>query len=84
MMRIKSTCQCSLTLETDGKAYLLVTFIQQYITKSKISLILTEMLLFPHEAAYFLNDLHVSYKNADGNSKSHKTKLIPFSQFTCQ
>ena len=84
MMRIKSTCQCSLTLETDGKAYLLVTFIQQYITKSKISLIFTEMLLFPHEAAYFLNDRHVSYKNADGNSKSYKTKLIPFSQFTCQ
>ena len=27
----------------------------------------TEALLLPHKTAYFLNDRHDSYKNADGN-----------------
>ena len=81
-MRTKLTCQCKLTLETECKAYLLVTFIQRFVTKSKLSLVFTETLLFPHKTTYFLNDRHGSYKNADGNSKSYRTKLIPFSQFT--
>ena len=67
-MRTKLTCQCNLTLESEGKAYLLVTFIQRFVTKSKLSLIFTETLLFPHKTAYFLNDRHDSYQNADGNS----------------
>ena len=67
-MRAKLTCQYNLTLETKGKAYLLVTFIQQFVTKSKLSLVFTETLLFPHKTAYFLNDRHDSYKNADVNS----------------
>ena len=32
----KLTGQCNLTLETEGKAYLLVTFIQRFISKSKL------------------------------------------------
>ena len=81
-MRTKLTCQCNLTLETKCKAYLLITFIQRFVTKSKLSLIFTETLLFPHKTAYFLNEQHDSYKNADGNLKSYGTKLIPFSQLT--
>ena len=81
-MRTKLTCHCNLTLETEGKAYLLVTFIQRFVTKSKLSLIFTETLLFLHKTAYFLNDQHGSYKNADGNLKSYITKLILFSKMT--
>ena len=55
-MKTKLTCQCNLTQKTEGKAYLLVTFIQRFVTKSKLSLIFTETLLFPHKTAYFLND----------------------------
>ena len=61
-MRTKLTCQCNLTLETECKAYLLVFFIQRFVTKSKLSLIFTETLLFPHKAAYFFNDRHDSTK----------------------
>ena len=57
-MRTKLTRQCNLTLENEGKAYLLVTFIQRFVSKSKLSLIFTEMLLFPHKTACFLNDRH--------------------------
>ena len=78
-MTKKLTCHCNLTLETEDKAYLLVNFIQRIVTESKLSLIFVETLLFPHKTAYFLNDRHDSYKNADGNSKSYMTKLIPFS-----
>ena len=42
------------------------------------SLIFTITLLYPHKTAYFSNDAHDSYKNVDGNSKLHITKLIPF------
>ena len=79
---LKLTCRCNLILETEGKIYLLVTFIQPLVTQSMLSLIFTETLLFPHKAAYFLNDRHDSYKykNPDGNSKSYITKLIPFSK----
>ena len=35
------------------------------------------MLLFPHKTAYFLNNLHEKYNNADGNSKFNITKLNP-------
>ena len=57
-MRTKLTRQCNLTLETEGKAYLLVTFMQRFVSKSKLSLIFTEMLLFPHKTACFSNDRH--------------------------
>ena len=78
-MSKKLTCHCNLTVETEDKAYLLVNFIQRLVTKSKLSLIFTETLLFPHKTAYLLNDRHDSYKNADGSSKSYITKLILFS-----
>ena len=55
------------TQETEGKAYLLVTFTQRFVTKSKLSLIFTETLLFPHKTTY-LNDQHDLYENADCNS----------------
>ena len=32
-------------------------------------------LLFPHKTAYFSNNSHNAYKNADGNSKFNITKL---------
>ena len=55
-MMTKLTCQ--------RKIYLPVTFIQRFDTQSKMSLIFTETLLFPHKTAYFLNDRYDSYKNA--------------------
>ena len=76
-MRVKLTCQCNLSLESEGKAYLLVTFMQRFVSKSKLCLIFTEALLIPHKAGYFLNDRHDSYEHEDGI-----TKLIPFSQLT--
>ena len=57
-----------MTLETEGKAYLLVTFIQRLVTKNKLSLISTEALLFNMKQHIFLNDRHNSYKNGDGFS----------------
>ena len=65
MARTKLTCQCNLILEKEDKTYLLVTFIEQLVTKSKLSLIFTETLLFQHKAAHFMNDRHDSCKNAD-------------------
>ena len=81
---LKLTCRCNLILETEGKSYLLVTFIQLLVTQNKLSLIFTETLLFPHKTAYFLNDRHelYKYKNAYGNSKSSISKLIRFSKLT--
>ena len=52
-MRTKLIYQCNLILETQGKINLLVTFIQWFVTQSKLSLVFTEMLLFPHKTAYF-------------------------------
>ena len=75
-MTTKLACHCNLTLETECKAYLPVTFIQRFVTKSNLSLIFIETLLFSQKTA------HDSYKNADGNSTSYRTKLIPFSQLT--
>ena len=48
----------NLNLETEGKISLLVTFIQRFIVQSKLSLIFTKTLLFPHKTAYFWNNLH--------------------------
>ena len=79
-MRTKLICQCNLILETEGKINLRVTFIQWLITQSKLSLVFIETLLVPHKTAYFLNDWHNSYKNADGNSKFYIAKLISFSK----
>ena len=36
---------CYLILETEGKIYLLVTFIQQFVTQSNLSLIFTETVI---------------------------------------
>ena len=81
---LKLICSGNLILETQGKVCLLVTFIQRFVTQSKLSLISTETLLFPHKSASFLNDQLDSYKNADGNSKFYITKLIHFSRLTFQ
>ena len=54
---------------------LLVTFIQRFVTETKLSLIFSKTLLFPHKTAYFLNNSHNAYKNADSNSKFNITKL---------
>ena len=56
---------------------MLVTFIQRFVTQSQLSLIFTKTLLFPHKTAYFSNNSHNAYKNADGNSKFNITKLNP-------
>ena len=64
-----------LILETEDKINSLVTLISWLLTQSKQSLILTKTLCFPHKSAYFLNDWHDSYKNADGNSKFRISKL---------
>ena len=55
-METKLTCQGNVTLETEGKIYLVVTFIQRFVTRSKLSLIFTETLLFPRKTGYYLND----------------------------
>ena len=58
-----------MNLETEGKISLLVTYIQRFVTQCKLSLIFTKRLLLPRKTAYFLNNSHNAYKNADGNSK---------------
>ena len=67
-----------MNLEIEGKISLLVTFIQRFVTQSKLSLIFTKTLLFPHKTAYFSNNSHNVYKNADDNSKFNITKLNPW------
>ena len=79
-MRTKRTRQCILALQTEGKICLLVTFIQRFVTQSKLSLIFTETLLYSHKRGYFLNDRHDPYKNVDGNLNSYITKLIPYTK----
>ena len=54
-MRKKLICQCNLALETEGKIYLLVTFLQCFVTQSKLSPIFTETVLFPRKTGYFLS-----------------------------
>ena len=65
-------------LETEGKVSLLVTFIQQFVAKSKVSLIFTKTLLFLHKTTYFLNNSYDAYNNANGNSEFNITKLNPW------
>ena len=61
--------------ETEGKSNLLVTFIQRFVTQSKLSLIFTNFhAIFPHKTAYFSNNSHDPLKNAH-DSKFHITKL---------
>ena len=60
-----------MNLETEGKINLLVTFIQRFVTQSKLSLIFTKT------AYYFSDSSHDALKNAD-NSKFHITKLNPW------
>ena len=56
---------------------MLLSFIQRFVTQSKSSLIFTKILSFLHKT-YFSNNLHHTYKNADGNSKFNTTKLNPW------
>ena len=42
----------NLTLKTEGRTYLLVTFLERFATQSKMSLIFTETLLFPRKIAF--------------------------------
>ena len=63
-------------LETEGKIILLVTFIQRFVTQSKLPLTFSKTLLFPHKIAYISNNSYDAYKNGDGNSKFNITKLI--------
>ena len=42
---------CNLILETEDKIYLELTFIQWFVTQSKLSLIFNETILFPHKTA---------------------------------
>ena len=58
-----------MNLKIEGKISLLVTFIQRFVTQSKLSLIFTKTLLLTDKRAYFSNNLHNAYKNADGNPK---------------
>ena len=55
-----------MNIETESKISLLLTFIQWFVTESKLSLVFTKTLLFPHETAYFSNSSHNAYKKADG------------------
>ena len=64
-----------MNLETEDKISLLLTFIQRFATQSKLSLIFTKTLLFSHKTAYFSNNSHNAYENADGDSKFNITKL---------
>ena len=64
-----------MNLENEGKISLLVTFIQRFVTQSKLSLMFTKTLLFTHKTTYFFNNSHDPYKNEDGNSKFYITKL---------
>ena len=47
---------------------------QRFVPQSKLSVIFTKTLLFPHKAAYVSNNLYDSYKNADDNSKFSITR----------
>ena len=53
-----------MNLETEVKIKLLVTFIQQFVTQSKFSLIFAKT-LFPHKTVYFSNNSYDALKNAD-------------------
>ena len=64
-----------MNLETESKISLLVNFIQRFVAQSKLSLIFTKTLLFPNKTAYFSNNSHNAYKNADVNSKFNISKL---------
>ena len=67
-----------MNLEIEGKISLLATFKQRFFTQSKLSLKFTKLLLFPHKTAYFSNNSHNAYENADCNSKFHITNLNPW------
>ena len=65
-----------MNLEPEGKINLPGTFVQRFVTQSKLSLIFTKTLHF-HITAYFLNNPHDALKNVD-DSKFHVTKLNPW------
>ena len=67
-----------MNLEIEGKISLLVTFKQRFFTQSKLSLKFTKLLLFPHKTAYFSNNSHNAYKNADCSSEFNITNLNPW------
>ena len=64
-----------MNLETEGKISLLVTFTRRFLTQSKLFLLFSKTLLFPHKIAYFSNNSNETYKNTNGNSKFNITKL---------
>ena len=64
-----------MNLETEGKINLLVTFIQRFVTQSKLSLIFIKTLYFFTSNRIFF-EITNACKNADGNSKFHITKLL--------
>ena len=66
-----------MNLGSEDKISLLVTFIEQFVTQSKLSLIFTKILMFPHKTIYIYNNSYNAYKKADGNSKFIRTKLNP-------
>ena len=68
----------NLDLETESKISFLVTFIRQFVTQSKLSLIFTKTILFLHKTAYFSKNSHSAYETADDNSKFNITKLSPW------
>ena len=50
----------------------------RFVKESKLSLIFSKTLLFPHKTAYFSNNSHDAYKNAHDSSKFNITKLNPW------
>ena len=65
-----------MSLETEDEISLLVSFIQRFVTQSRLLLIFTKTPLLSHKTAYFSHRSHDTYKNVDGNSKFNITKLI--------
>ena len=64
-----------MNLEIEGKVSLLVTFIQRFVTQSKLSIIFIETLLSPHKTAYSSNNSHNTYKNTDDDSNFNTVNL---------
>ena len=67
-----------MNLENEGKINLVVTFKQRFFTQSKLSIKFTKLLLFPHKTAYFSNNSHSAYENAQCNSNFNITNLNPW------
>ena len=64
-------------LEFESKISFLVTFITTFCYTKQDVINFFKTLLFPHKTAYFSNNSHNAYKNADGNSKINITNKTP-------